>query len=169
LLTSSATLQDRIGLAVSHDLESSCRYATAILLELAANNRGSCLPSNSSYGQNGEWDAIDRWPTTAAHGRKTRQPGCLFCPMNRRSQLSLISSPLRSRMLASSGARTARRTPFIPRHFYAVNALRNGVGVFEVARNIGNCSGDHSGVLGQAGDDDSVCNEAARLRRDREK
>jgi hypothetical protein len=33
---------------------------------------------------------------------------------------------------------TASRTPpYSLRHFYAVNALRNGVGVFEVARNMG--------------------------------
>ena len=30
-----------------------------------------------------------------------------------------------------------RSIQFSLRHFYAVNALRNGVGVFEVARNMG--------------------------------
>ena|SRR5882724_10695386 len=33
------------------------------------------------------------------------------------------------------------------RHFYAVNALRNGVGVFEVARTMGTSVQNYSGIL----------------------
>ena len=43
------------------------------------------------------------------------------------------------------------------RHFYAVMALRNGIGVFEVARNMGTSPNDPA-VLRQAGHSDRVCN-----------
>src|SRR6266446_7432152 len=49
------------------------------------------------------------------------------------------------------------------RHFYAVNALRNGVGVFEVARNMGTSVQIIQGVLRQAGYADRVCDQARGL------
>jgi hypothetical protein len=49
------------------------------------------------------------------------------------------------------------------RHFYAVNALRNGVGVFEVARNMGTSVEIYSEIIREAGHLGCVCNEAGGL------
>ena len=52
--------------------------------------------------------------------------------------VSLICSMLRSGKQGSRGAAFGGKYSVCSlRHFYAVNALRNGVGVFEVARNMG--------------------------------
>ena len=46
------------------------------------------------------------------------------------------------------------------RHFYAVNALRNGIGVFEVARNMGTSVQIIQEYYGKQATLDRVCDEA---------
>jgi len=53
------------------------------------------------------------------------------------------------------------------RHFYAVNALRNGVGVVRGRSQHGDLSTDDSAVLRQASHVGRVCNKAGRLGRER--
>ena len=63
---------------------------------------------------------------------------CLLCPTDRK--LSSLIDQLNSALKAAGIERSSfgeKYSVYSLRHFYAVNALRNGVGVFEVARNMG--------------------------------
>ena len=96
-------------------------------------------------GKTGERDAIVR--SVAAKRldkyltkRRAEEPGGLLFAMPDGSQIISLIDQLNSalREAGIEEAASARNTrSYSLRHFYAVNALRNGVGVFEVARNMG--------------------------------
>jgi integrase len=72
--------------------------------------------------------------------RRAEEPGGLLFVMPDGSQIVTLIDQLNS-ALKEAGIQTSsfgeKYSVYSLRHFYAVNALRNGVGVFEVARNMG--------------------------------
>jgi site-specific recombinase XerD len=90
-----------------------------------------------SGGKTGEWDAIVR--SVAAKRldkyltkRRAEEPGGLLFAMPDGSQIISLIDQLEAGIERSSFGE--KYSAYSLRHFYAVNALRNGVGVFEVAR-----------------------------------
>ena len=96
-------------------------------------------------GKTGERDAIVR--SVAAKRldkylakRRVEAPGGLLFVMPDGSQIISLIDQLNSALKEASIERSSfdeKYSVYSLRHFYAVNALRNGVGVFEVARNMG--------------------------------
>ena len=96
-------------------------------------------------GKTGERDAIVR--SVAAKRldkylakRRTEEPGGLLFVMPDGSSIVTLIDQLTSALKEAGIERNSfgeKYSVYSLRHFYAVNALRNGVGVFEVARNMG--------------------------------
>ena len=96
-------------------------------------------------GKTGERDAIVR--SVAAKRldkyltkRRGEEPGGLLFVMPDGSNITSLIDQLNSALKEARIERSsfgAKYSVYSLRHFYAVNALRNGVGVFEVARNMG--------------------------------
>lgn len=96
-------------------------------------------------GKTGERDAIVR--SVAAKRldkyltkRRAEEPGGLLFIMPDGSQILSLIDQLNSALKEAGVPRSSfgeKYSVYSLRHFYAVNALRNGVGVFEVARNMG--------------------------------
>jgi integrase len=96
-------------------------------------------------GKTGERDAIVR--SVAAKRldkyltkRRTEEPNGLLFVMPDGSQIITLIDQLNAALRDAGIERNSfgeKYTVYSFRHFYAVNALRNGVGVFEVARNMG--------------------------------
>jgi site-specific recombinase XerD len=96
-------------------------------------------------GKTGERDAIVR--SVAAKRldkylaiRRAADPGGLLFTMPDGSRITSLIDQLNSALKAAKIERSSfgeKYSVYSLRHFYAVNALRNGVGVFEVARNMG--------------------------------
>ena len=96
-------------------------------------------------GKTGERDAIVR--SVAAKRldkyltkRRAEEPGGLLFAMPDGSQIISLIEQLNSALREAGIERSSfgeKYSAYSLRHFYAVNALRNGVGVFEVARNMG--------------------------------
>jgi site-specific recombinase XerD len=96
-------------------------------------------------GKTGERDAIVR--SVAAKrldkylaNRRAAEPGGLLFPMPNGSPIVTLIDQLTSALKEAGIERSSfgeKYSVYSLRHFYAVNALRNGVGVFEVARNMG--------------------------------
>jgi integrase len=95
-------------------------------------------------GKTGERDAIVR--SVAAKRldkylakRRAEEPGGLLFVMPEGSKIVSLIDQLNSALRAAGIERSSfgeKYSVYGLRHFYAVNALRNGVGVFEVARNM---------------------------------
>lgn len=96
-------------------------------------------------GKTGERDAIVRWVAAKrldkylAKRRAADSGGLLFVMPDGSKVVSLIDQL--DAALSEAGIERSsfgeKYSVYSLRHFYAVNALRNGVGVFEVARNMG--------------------------------
>jgi integrase len=96
-------------------------------------------------GKTGERDAILR--SVAAKRldkylaqRRVANPGGLLFVMPNGSKITSLIDQLNSALKAAGIERSSfgeKYSAYSLRHFYAVSALRNGVGVFEVARNMG--------------------------------
>jgi integrase len=72
--------------------------------------------------------------------RRAEEPGGLLFAMPDGSQIISLIDQLNSALREAGIERSSfgeKYSAYSLRHFYAVNALRNGVGVFEVARNMG--------------------------------
>jgi site-specific recombinase XerD len=96
-------------------------------------------------GKTGERDAIVR--SVAAKRldkyltkRRAEDPSGLLFVMTDGSQIVSLIDQLNSALKHGGIQRSSfgeKYSVYSLRHFYAVNALRNGIGVFEVARNMG--------------------------------
>jgi integrase len=96
-------------------------------------------------GKTGERDAIVR--SVAAKrldkflaSRRAEEPGGLLFVMPNGSPIITLIDQLNSALKAAGIERNSfgeKYSVYSLRHFYAVNALRHGIGVFEVARNMG--------------------------------
>jgi integrase len=96
-------------------------------------------------GKTGERDAIvrsvaakrlDRYLTR----RRAEEPAGLLFVMPDGSLITTLIDQLTSALREAGIERSSfseKYSVYSLRHFYAVNALRNGVGIFEVARNMG--------------------------------
>jgi integrase len=96
-------------------------------------------------GKTGERDAIlrsvaakrlDKYLTK----RRAEEPGGLLFLMPDGSKITSLIDQLNAALKEAGIQRSSfgeKYTVYSLRHFYAVNALRNGIGVFEVARNMG--------------------------------
>jgi integrase len=96
-------------------------------------------------GKTGERDAIVR--SVAAKRldkflavRRVEEPGGLLFVMPDGSPILTLIDQLNSALKEAGIERNSfgeKYSVYSLRHFYAVNALRNGIGIFEVARNMG--------------------------------
>jgi integrase len=131
-------------------------------------------------GKTGERDAIVR--TVAAKRldryltkRRAEEPSGLLFVMPDGSKIGTLIDQLDAALREAGIEKSSfgeKFSVYSLRHFYAVNALRNGNGVFEVARKHGDFSADCSGILREAGYLSGVCDEVrglAATRRERRK
>jgi integrase len=96
-------------------------------------------------GKTGERDAIVRFVAAKRLDkyltkRRVEEPGGLLFVMPDGSKITSLIDQLNSALKAAGIERSSfgeKYSVYSLRHFYAVNALRNGIGVFEVARNMG--------------------------------
>jgi integrase len=124
-------------------------------------------------GKTGERDAIVR--SVAAKRldkyltkRRAEDPAGLLFVMADGSKINSLIDQMNAALKEAGIERSSfgeKYSVYSLRHFYAVNALRNGVGVFEVARNMGTSVQNDSRILRQAGNLGRVCNQARGLRR----
>ena len=96
-------------------------------------------------GKTGERDVILRWAAAKRLDkllteRRARNPDGRLLAMPDESRIVTLTDTLDSALRAIELQRNSfgeKYSIYSFRHFYAVNALRNGIGVFEVARNMG--------------------------------
>ena len=96
-------------------------------------------------GKTGERDAIVRSATAKRLDkflakRRAEDPGGYLLAMPDGSRIITLIDQLNSALKEANLQKSSfgeKYSVYSLRHFYAVNALRNGIGVFEVARNMG--------------------------------
>jgi integrase len=120
-----------------------------VICDACCNFTDGRVPANNYRfivrGKTGERDAILR--SVAAKRldkfltrRRAEEPAGLLFVMPNGSQIISLIDQLNAALRAAGIVRSSfgeKYTVYSLRHFYAVDALRNGVGVFEVARNMG--------------------------------